>query len=96
MFKLLFRLWYQSYEKYLEGECCDDIDLSLCEWMVPLPGGFHIEKQGMIPILKFILAISGFEETAEFTGLSKKHQKNILNWASTEKIGAISHNLWWR
>lgn len=31
-------------------------------WMVPLPGGFHIYKQGIIPLSKEFMCGSGIEE----------------------------------
>lgn len=45
IFKLLFRLCYNSY-----------LDKSnLCKWMVSFPGGFHINKQGIIPTTKHFM-----------------------------------------
>ena len=35
---------------------------SLCEWLIPLPGGFHIDKQAMLEFIKICLLGAGLEE----------------------------------
>lgn len=73
----MFRLWLESYLGLSDSQ--------LCKWMVPLPGGFHIDKQGIIPTVKIFLAGSGLEELAEFSWLSSKHKNGIVKLAHYRK-----------
>ena len=68
IFRMLFQLWLSSYVKKTKR----------CHWMVPLPGQFHIDKQGLIPTVKRYLAGAGLEELLRFSGLSEKHQINFM------------------
>ena len=68
IFKKLFQLWLDSYLNQTQ----------LCNWMIPIPGGFHIDKQGIIPLIKSYLSGIGIEELARFSGLSSKHQREVV------------------
>lgn len=53
--------------------------------MIPIPGGFHIDNQRIIPIIKGYLSGMGIEELARFSGLSKRHQHEIVGIANYRK-----------
>ena len=46
--------------------------------MIPIPEGFHIDKQGIIPLVKSYLSGMGIEQLAHFSGLSKKHKGDVV------------------
>lgn len=78
IFKMLFKLWFDSYKHWLQAGAPSTVDPgadNLCRWMVPVPGGFHIDKQGLIPLIKDFLAGSGIEELLKFSGFSPNMQK---------------------
>lgn len=83
IFKIVFRLWLQYY---LEDDLSNEASgFALCKWMVPIPGGFHIDKQGIIPTVKAFLSGSGLKELARFSGLSKKNIEKILKLSHYRK-----------
>ena len=78
IFKMLFRFWYRSYIELLQMGAKLEVDQTannLCRWLVPLPGGFHADKQGLIPLIKDYMKGSGIEELLLFSGMSKNLQK---------------------
>ena len=75
VFRMLFNIWLSSYVKKTRR----------CHWMVPLPGQFHVDKQGLIPTVKKYLSGSGLEELLQFTGLSDKHQINFMSLSHYRK-----------
>ena len=49
--------------------------------MIPIQGGvggFNIDKQGIIPLVKSYLSGMGIEQLAHFSGLSKKHKGDVV------------------
>lgn len=75
IFKILFKLWPSSIIKKTK----------LSRWMVPIPGGFHIDKQGIISMLKIFLSGSGLQEVMPFSGLPKKKQESIVSYGHYRK-----------
>lgn len=67
VYKALFRILMEAYVKKLRRAL----------WLVQIPGGFHIDKQGLIPTMKTYLAGCGLGEMLPFSGLSPKHQDNF-------------------
>lgn len=53
---------------------------NLCRWMVLLPGGFHVGKQGIIPLLREFFCGSGMEELLTYSGLSPSVQKVFMKF----------------
>ena len=83
VFKLLFKQWYRSYIQWLQKGAKLEVshsDNNLFRWLVPLPGGFHVDMQGLIPLIKEYLSGSGMEELLQFAGLSAGLQKVFLKF----------------
>ena len=67
--------------------------IGLHEWMVPLPGFFHTEKQAMYSLCKEMLDGLGLEELASCAGLSKSQVANIVSQSNAHNIRAVLFNL---
>ena len=83
VFKLLFRQWYRSYTKWILGGAKTDVNPAednLFRWLIPLPGGFHIYMQGMIPLIKEYLSGSGLEDLLQFAGFSPGLRKVYMKF----------------
>ena len=69
IFKMLFRIWLDAYLKRSRRAM----------WLVPIPGHFHIDKQGIIGMVKNYISGAGLEQLLRFSGLSEKHQDNFIS-----------------
>lgn len=67
VFKILLELWHEDLRA----------GGGLSTWMAPMPGGFHIDKQGIVSCVKYALAGAGLEELLAASGLSRCHQANF-------------------
>ena len=68
IFKMVFRLWVEAYVKKTRRAL----------WLIPIPGGFHVDKQGLIPTVKQYLWGCGIDQLLRFSGLSSKNQDNFI------------------
>ena len=57
----------------------------LCKWIVPIPGGFHMDKQGLIPVVKRYRAGSRFG----FLVYPLLIKRDFTIFGTTGKIGAF-------
>lgn len=84
IFKMVFVLWFKSYNEWASSGAKSTIDQGsddLFRWMLPLPGGFHIDKKGIIPLIKEYMCGSGLEELLQFSGLSPTLQKGFQKFS---------------
>lgn len=59
-----------------------DVD-DIYRWVVALPGGFHIDQQGLIPLIKEYVSGSGIEDLLPFLGLSPSLERCFSSTFST-------------
>ena len=83
VFKILFKLWYDSHLKKSK----------LHKWMIPIPRGFYIDKQGLVPLNKTFLAGVGQEEMVSFCGLSQEHQDGSFSLPHYRKSRRVLHQI---
>lgn len=83
IFNQLFLMWFESYVSWVNAGAPDEVDFNannLFRWIFPLPGGFHIDKQGMIPMIKEFLSGTGLEELIKFSGLTPSIQSKFMSF----------------
>ena len=95
-YKMFCELWLESWRIYRKngGDVGSDRQIiGLHEWMVPLTGFFHTEKQAMYSLCKEMLDGLGLEELASCAGLSKSQVAIIMSRSHAQKNRAVLFNL---
>lgn len=69
-FRYLMDIWLRSVLH-------DEPGTGWCAEFFPLPGGFHLEKQAIWPLVKLLMAGTGMEEFLQDSGLSPYYQENF-------------------
>lgn len=67
--------------------------LKIHEWLVPIPGFFHAEKQAMYSLYKEMLDGVGLQELASCAGLSQSIVSKILKHSHARNNRAVLFNL---
>lgn len=83
IFKMPFKLWLRSYIDWMTRGAKVDVgekEDTLCRWMVLLPRGFHIDEQGITPLVKEMMWKSGVEQLLSYSGLSASLRKAFLKF----------------
>lgn len=83
-FREIFRMFYESVE-------ADDNNLS--NWAMPIPGGFHCEKQGIWPLVKRYMSGVGLEDFLADSGLSASQADNFDEYQHARRNRNIFYNI---
>lgn len=76
----IFRMLFWCFMEGFQNEMTE-----LYKWMVPLPGGFHFEKQAIWQMLKWLLSDIGYEQFLPDSELSEKQLKHFNKYSHARR-----------